>query len=235
MDRVFRSVRKRRPLSMREDFCGTAYLCAEWAKSLPERTAVGVDIDPSVLAWGKEHNLAPINEPGNRVRLLQQDVRAPSPGKFDIVNAFNFSYWIFRTRDEMRDYFKKVRRSLNKEGIFICDAYGGWEAQEPMFEERKVRGGFTYVWDQDVLNPIDHTAKNHIHFKFRDGSELKNAFSYEWRFWSLPELQELLQEAGFSNVQVYWDQSEDEDREDYKPSKRAENQPGWLAYLVSRV
>jgi len=32
---------------------------------------------------------------------------------------------------------------------------------------------------------------------------LDRAFSYYWRMWTLPELQELLQEAGFVKVTVY--------------------------------
>src|SRR5690606_41903974 len=65
-----------------------------------------------------------------RVTLLQQDVRSPSPGKFDVINALNFSYWIFRTRDEMRRYFTSVRKSLKADGAFFLDAYGGWESQD---------------------------------------------------------------------------------------------------------
>jgi hypothetical protein len=150
-----------------------------------------------------------------------------------VLGAFNFSYWIFKTREEMRRYFERCRRGLAKGGLFFLDAYGGWEAHEPMFEQRKIPGGFTYVWDQDEIDPITHRVLNHIHFEFRDGSKLERAFTYDWRFWTLPELTELLREAGFRDVRVYWDTSDDEDHEIYLPRKKAENQPGWLAYIVA--
>ena len=102
-----------------------------------------------------------------------------------------------------------------------------------MLEPRKVKAGFTYVWDQDSFDPITHDVVNHIHFEFKDGTRLEKAFTYEWRFWTLPEIKELLLEAGFSDVTVYWDQAEVGEDEDYRPSSRAENQPGWLAYLVA--
>ena len=232
---VFKKRRRRRAESLREDFCGTALMCADWVKSSKRglRTATGVDIDPEVLAWGREHNLAPLGERSKRVRLLQQDVRDRCPEKYDVVVAFNFSYWIFKTRPALRGYFETVRRSLENDGMLFVDAYGGWEAHEPMLEPRAVGRGVTYIWDQDEVCPITNSVVNYIHFRFKDGSKLNKAFTYEWRLWSLQELRELLEEAGFSEVLVYWDDADDDEKTDYRPRQRAENQPGWLAYLVA--
>jgi SAM-dependent methyltransferase len=233
IERVFRQIRGRTPETLREDFCGTALLTGTWVTRGATRKAIGIDIDPKVLAWGKEHNLTPISEPGDRVTIYCQDVRANVKERVDVIGAFNFSYWVFTTRDEMRAYFAHVRRGLGKQGVFLLDAYGGWESQEPMLENRSIRGGFTYVWDQDSFDPITHKVVNHIHFHFKDGSKLERAFTYEWRYWTLPELVELLKEAGYRDVRVYWDTSEDVEHEAYKVRGRAENQPGWLAYLAA--
>ena len=233
INRAFKKVRARQPLSLREDFCGTALLCGAWVKSLPGRTAQGIDIDPKVLAWGTKHNIAPLGEDAGKVNLLCQDVRAASPGKHDVVVAFNFSYWIFKTREALRAYFATVKKGLKKDGAFMLDAYGGWESVEPMMEPRSIKGGFTYVWDQDKFDPITHEVLNHIHFEFSDGTKLNKAFTYDWRFWTLPEITELLKEAGFSDAQVFWDKSNDNDTENYQPTKRATNHPGWLAYIVA--
>ena len=233
IERMFRQIRGRAPESLREDFCGTALLTANWVGRSGKRSAIGVDIDPKVLAWGKRHNLEPISEPGDRIKIYCQDVREPVTERVDVVGAFNFSYWVFTTRDEMRAYFAHVRRGLNKEGVFLLDAYGGWESQEPMLEKRPIAGGFTYIWDQHSFDPITHRVVNYIHFHFRDGTKLERAFKYEWRYWSLPELVELLKEAGYRDVRVYWDTSDDVDHEAYKVRPRAENQPGWLAYIAA--
>lgn len=233
MRRTYRRLFGDNPAAMREDFCGTALLCSTWVKGGKDRVATGVDICGNTLEWGRRRNLEPLGEAAERVTLLQQDVRDPSPGKFDVINALNFSYWVFRTRDEMRRYFASVRKSLKRNGAFFLDAYGGWEAQEPMLESRPIAAGFTYVWDQDSFDPIGHAIVNHIHFEFKDGTKLERAFTYEWRYWTLPELQELLREAGFDEVRVYWDSSPDEERESYRVRSRAENQPGWLVYLVA--
>lgn len=232
VERVFRG-RGRVPLSLREDFCGTALLCARWVESRPERTATGVDLDRDTLDWGIEHNLVPLGDARKRVKLLQQDVCERVRNRFDATLALNFSYWVFKTRKAMRDYFVNVLRSMEPDGAFILDAYGGWEAQEPMLEPRKIDGGFTYVWDQDGFDPISHDILNHIHFEFKDGTKVDRAFSYDWRFWSLPEIQELLTEAGFEQVEVWWDDTADEEEADYRPRKHVSNQPGWIAYIVA--
>jgi SAM-dependent methyltransferase len=229
----FKKIRGKVPLSFREDFCGTAILCAEWVKSSKERTATGLDIDAPTLAWGRKHNIEPIGDAAERVTLLQKDVRATLKQKHDIICAFNFSYWIFKTREEMRAYFAKVRSGLAKGGLFFLDAYGGWESHQPMQEHRKIKDGFTYVWDQNTFDAITHDVTNYIHFEFKDGTKLHKAFRYDWRFWSMPELQELLEEAGFSKVHVYWDTSNDVTKDAYRIRTRAPNQPGWLAYMVA--
>jgi hypothetical protein len=132
----------------------------------------------------------------------------------------------------MRRYFEKVRSALGRDGMFFIDLYGGWEAQEPMVDRRKIKRRFIYEWEQELFDPITHRVVNHINFEFKNGSRLDRAFTYDWRFWTLPELSELLEEAGYSRVVVYWDRSPSDDYEDYRPTTRATNHPGWLAYIV---
>lgn len=234
LHRVFRKLSGRRALSLREDFCGTAYLCASWVSSHLDRTATGVDLDGEVLASGRARHIEPLGDAARRVTLLQEDVRALRDARFDIVCAYNFSYWIFTTRQQLREYFAAAREALVEDGVFALDAYGGTEAMEAREEARKIAGGFTYVWDQAEFNPIDHSVVNHIHFRFKDGTKLNRAFTYAWRFWTLPEIQELLLEAGFSEVSVYWDIADDDEDADYRPRKVVENQLSWVCYLMAR-
>ncbi len=224
----------RKPMSLREDFCGTALLCAEWVESKKGRTATGIDIDPSVLAWGREHNIAPLGERASSVELIQGDVRERRTKKHDIVCAFNYSYWYFKDRPTLRGYFEAVKDGLGPDGLFFIDLFGGYEAVQVLSEERKY-DGFRYVWDQAMFNPITHDFKAHIHFKFKDGSKMKPAFTYEWRMWTIPELTELLHEAGYPYVECLWEE-EDEDGEGtgiFRPRKKVINDPAYNAYLVA--
>jgi hypothetical protein len=94
---------------------------------------------------------------------------------------------------------------------------------------------FTYIWDQARYSPVTGEMLCHIHFKFPDGSKLKKAFSYDWRLWTLPEVREMLTDAGFERVTVYWEGT-DEDGEGngvFTPEEKGEADAGWIAYIVA--
>ena len=100
-------------------------------------------------------------------------------------------------------YFQAAYKNLAKRGLLVADIEGGTEAIDVHEEIRRQRG-FTYVWDQDYFDAITHYALCYIHFRFPDRSEIKRAFSYDWRIWTLPEVRELMLEVGFRKADVYW-------------------------------
>jgi hypothetical protein len=235
LQKTFKALRGRDAKSFREDFCGTASASCEWVRTGADHYAIGVDIDGDVLDWGRKHRVARLPEASRpRVQLLKEDVMKVTTGAVDIVGAFNFSYWIFKTRDELRSYFARVREALNDDGIFFLDAFGGSEAYVVQKEKTKY-DGFTYIWDQAEFEPVTGRILCHIHFKFPDGSKLKQAFTYDWRLWTLPELRELLLEAGFSKAAVYWEGTDDDGEGNGEFSEHAagEADPAWIAYLVA--
>jgi len=235
-DRVFRNHYGRPPLVLREDFCGTALVCYEWIKSRSDRRAVGVDLDPEPLDWGRR-KLMPSLDPdtSRRLKLIEGDVRT-TRAKAEIIAAQNFSYFCFETRDELRNYFAHARRHLGNEGLLVLDALGGSEVMEDDREEITSFRDFKYVWNQIDFDPVTHHCKYAIHFRFKDGSELKNAFRYSWRLWTLPELRELLLEAGFSGADIYWegtDRKTGEGNGVYRKRERGDADPAWIVYLVA--
>lgn len=235
--RVFRKVRGRDARTLREDFCGTAVVCFEWAKRSPLNTAIGVDLDPGALAWADEHHRPRHDKEVNRrVRLLRSDVRHPRgvAKGVDVVQAGNFSSWVFNSRPAMLEYYRSVRRSLVKDGLFILDAYGGWAASKSLTERRRY-ARFTYVWEQASYNPITGDYVCHIHFEFKDGTKLRRAFTYRWRLWTLPEMRELLEEAGFRRSTVYWEGDDGKGGGNgvFRPSTRGEDCASFICYIVA--
>lgn len=234
IDRVFTKAHDRPALTLREDFCGTGFLCAEWVKSRRERRAVGLDLHAPTLAYGREHHVAPLGEAGSRVELRRQDVLAGTRERFDVVVAFNFSYCVFKQRAVLARYLARAKASLAPGGVFMLDIYGGPDAQTELVEAKRMRG-FTYVWDQRPYDALSAEAVRYIHFRFRDGSEMRRAFTYDWRIWSLPELRDLLHEAGFSRVEVYWEGSDAKGRGNgvFRKVARAQNEQAWIAYVLA--
>jgi len=235
--KVYRQLRGRDPKHLREDFCGTAALAAEWLKQGDDFTAEGFDLDPEPLAWGKQHNFAPLGEVAERMTFHQKDVRSPADKRPDICTAPNFSYWLFHERKDLADYFRSAHADLADDGLFVIDLYGGPEAMVEMEELRELGGGITYVWDQKEYWPASGEYECAIHFRFRDGSELTDAFRYTWRFWHLTELRDLLYEVGFKNVGAYFEGTDEEDGEsgdgNFELDERGENCEAWIGYLVA--
>ena len=235
---TYQTLRKKKPRHLREDFCGTCLLSSWWARRGKKYTTESYDIDPEPLHWGKQNNLSPLGKPGQRVTQYQEDARVASRQAPDVRCAQNFSYWVFKTRAEMLDYFRGVRKDLAVGGIFVIDLHGGPESFQELEEETEMEDqSFTYVWDQDSINPITGEARLHIHFRFPDGTEMTDAFTYDWRLWGLPELTEIMLDAGFSQVDCYWEGT-DEDGEsgngEFTVSREGEACLSYVAYLVAQ-
>jgi cyclopropane fatty-acyl-phospholipid synthase-like methyltransferase len=236
LSRIYKRERGQLAKRFREDFCGTFWICSEWVKSHAERTAVGVDISTSPTDYGMEHHYAKLSEDQqSRVEILHQDVRKVSRQKFDLICALNFSYFIFKRRETLCEYFRAVRKSLGPKGIFVADHFGGPANLNPQVEARQcqARDGrkFRYYWEQATFNPITSEAKFHIHFSTPDRVRIDRAFTYDWRMWSIPEITEIMLEAGFKETKVYW-----EFGGEFRPTTKGEDDCDvWICYIVGLV
>ncbi len=246
--RLFKRRRKRPLRRLREDFCGTAVLACEFVKAHPENRAWGVDFHQPTLDWGIEHHVSKLGADAERLELLCADVMDADTPLVDAVGALNFSYWIFKERETMLRYFRRARAALVDDGVFFLDVFGGQDAMASQEEDRKISGQrgpdgqkiptFKYTWHQAKFNVVNHDMTCHIHFKLGDGTKLRKAFSYHWRVWTLPELQDLLIEAGFTSTEVHmegWDDDNDEADGIFRRRSFMENQLGWVGYLVALV
>lgn len=224
------------PLHFREDFCGTAAMCAEWIGRDAAATAEAYDIDPEVLAWGRQRHIEPLGDDAKRIELHEADIREPGERRADVRCAHNFSYQILSRRAELLDYFTKCREGLSARGIFVIDLFGGSDAQTEMEEEREIEeADFTYVWEQRAFHPASGHMDCFIHFRFPDGSSMDEAFAYSWRLYSPPELRDILLEAGFREVRTFFEVF-DEDGDGTGEFERDEKGPaceGWIGYMVA--
>ncbi|MCY4321427.1 MAG: class I SAM-dependent methyltransferase, partial [Bdellovibrionaceae bacterium] len=145
----------------------------------------------------------------------------------------NFSYFTLKERSLMLKYFKNALKCLSKKSLFIIDVLGGTECEE-LSEEEIQHENFSYYWDLDYFDPISRTGHFYIHFKRKGEKKIKKVFSYDWRLWTLPELKDILIEAGFSKVHVYWEGTDKKGEGNgiFKPVKNGDICESWIAYLV---
>lgn len=216
------------PLVLREDFCGTANLASTWVANHPRRRrAIAIDSDSKVLAYAERRHRRSLGAAANRLRLIEGDVMRCA-AKADVIASLNFSHFIYKTRRELLKYLRHARRCLASGGMMLLDLYGGPGAMAPGIDERPF-GDFTYLWEQASYDPLTAVVRNHIHFRFPDGSERRRAFTYDWRLWTLAELREAVIEAGFRDIEVWYEGGEAFERDIDTAEYDA-----WVAYLIAR-
>lgn len=235
MDRVFKERRGRLPVSLREDFCGTGFASSTFVKRRAGTVAHGIDLCQDTMNWGKKKHFPSLTaEQRSRVQLLRGDVLKVTTPPADVLAALNFSYFIWKTRAQLVAYFKAAFRNIAPGGLIVLDAYGGYESFS-LQEETRNLDGFVYAWETSKYNPINGDVLNHIHFRFPDGTELKRAFTYDWRLWTLAEIQEALTDAGFVKPAVYWEGTMKNGDGDgvFRRKQVGEACAGWIAYVVA--
>jgi len=223
------------PFVFREDFCGTGAISCAWVQQDKNCEAYGVDLDPEPLKMGLSRHFSKLSKSQqSRMHYLQKNVLKVKTPAIDIVCAFNFSYFIFKSRKQMLQYFKSVRKSLNKQGVFFLDIFAGPESQKLVTDTKKLNG-LTYYWECQHFNPFTHECTFAIHFKDAKGKKHNNVFTYDWRFWTMPELRDLLSEAGFSKTVVYWegDDADGNGNGVFTPAEDAENCDAWVSYIAA--
>ncbi len=234
--KTYQSIYSKKPYIFREDFCGTFITGLKWVKKHPKNQAIVIDKSLEPLTYGKKNHLTQLkNSDRKRLKIIKKSILSPRLESADIISVSNFSYFIFKEQERLLKYFKNVKRQLKKQGLFIIDVFGGSQCLEPC-EESIDHGGFTYYWDQESFDPITHHGVFHIHFKRKNEKKRKKVFSYDWRMWSIPELKDILQRAGFSKTYIYWEtsNSKGEGTGIFKKTSKGEPCETWIAYLVSK-
>lgn len=233
MQDEYKRIFKKNPVLFREDFCGTGAISCEWVKQDKKREAYGIDLDPEPLAMGHERHFSKLKPTEQkRMHYRKENVLKTKTPKVHVICAFNFSYFIFKSRKDLVKYFKSVRKSLKSDGVFFLDIFGGPESQKLVTDVKKLKN-LTYYWECQQFNPITHECLFAIHFRDSKGKKHSNVFTYEWRFWTLPEIHDALKEAGFGRTLTFWEGDDDEGSGNgiFTESADGENCDAWVAYV----
>lgn len=195
-----------RPRVLREDFSGSGALCRGWQLVAPSAKSIAVDADQVPL-----RKLAGVEG----VRAVNADVMTCRL-KADIIAATNFPLGYWHTRELLVAYLEHARRCTAPSGIFACDLYGGSDAFTPGKTSVTLRGPsgerIRYTWEQRNADPITARVFNAIHFHIASKSrgrraarpvEFRDAFTYDWRLWSIPEMRDAMLDAGWASVDIY--------------------------------
>ncbi len=222
------------PKSLCDDFCGAGAVARAFTRAFPNATATAIDKDSNALKALKARCDEHIAE---RIVARKADVLT-STSKADIIAALNFPVGYFHDRPSLLAYCKRARSRLRPRGVLVIDTYGGPTAFQIGRYEVRLDNGVRYTWEQREANPLSARVLNAMHFDLPGGKSLRDAFVYDWRLWSVPELRDALAEAGFTSVEVYLSMGSAIDakgRLRIEPSEAPDNlDDDFVAYLVAR-
>ncbi|MEM9374455.1 MAG: hypothetical protein AAGA55_12505 [Planctomycetota bacterium] len=197
---LLRAIHGQNPIVLGEDFSGTAALSYEWV-GRDENRAIAADLDAAAIGHRPDHE---------RVAKVVSDVlTVPDPCDVLFVGNFSIGYW--HTRAELIRYLRHARSRMKPGGVFVCDTYGGESAflTGDVHRPTPLPNGYIcrYTWEQRHADPLTGMVTDVIHFRIEKAGviehEFMDAFVYEWRLWSVPELRDALIEAGFAEAQVF--------------------------------
>ena len=224
--------RGRYPTRLREDFAGTAAVSAAWCDFADTFDALAIESHGPTHRWAARRYA---DRP--RLRLIHADVLACTRPLVDVTAVLNFSIGELRTRDALLAYLRHARRCLRREGILVADLFGGPGAMTLGTQTRRVgdaHGSFTYLWEQRRYDHVTARIDCRIHFRVGHRT-LRDAFVYDWRLWTPPELLDALRDAGFADAQVWCDPLDARGRSagEYQPLSTMPARHDFVAYVVA--
>ena len=255
--RAYMTLRGQTPTKLKEDFAGTAAVATAWVNYHDACVAVAVEIDRATVQWARNRAAALLSaDQLSRLSIIQADVKLVEEPRVDIVAAMNFSIFGYHDRDSLRSYFKAARSSLLPGGMLVFDAFGGPGAMRPGTQSRPVAPAMfidedddtahdpaaavpenlTYHWEQRSYDALSGMIDCRIHFGLDERIVAPDAFVYDWRLWTLPELLEVVREAGFSDATVWCDEVDEETGEadgSFEPADAIPARDDWVAYVVA--
>jgi len=232
------------PTRLREDFGGTGEIAAAWVALNPEHQAMSVERDAETCRFADRRHVALLHERPGDLLLVQADVAELQRPRVDLIAAMNFSLLVYHDRATLRQYFRRCRAGLRSGGVLAFDLFGGPGAMrcgeqrvpiDPPQDEPVPE--FTYRWQQRDFDAKSGRIDCRIHFDLLDGITLRDAFTYDWRLWTLPELIGLLGAAGFADVTVWCDTYvPDTGQSDgiYEPVDRLPAREDWVVYVTAK-
>ncbi|MBX9735640.1 MAG: hypothetical protein K2X32_01830 [Phycisphaerales bacterium] len=228
---LLRAIHAGEPKVLGEDFCAGAACARHWVKSIPAGVAYVADIDPEPLRRVRAWHVEQTPEVARRLIAKRLDVLKKSASgarSCDVLFTGNFSIGEIHSRDDLVSYLNRSRNRLKRNGVLICDTYGGETAftrgsvqrihpVPPALTGSRASTRVRYTWQQRTADPLTARVENAIHFRVEQGGEivqeLTDAFVYHWRLWSVPELRDAMLEAGFRRVEIYAQLIDAEDSE----------------------
>ena len=196
--------------------CGTGALACEFAKEQYEVTALDLSEEMLMMASKRaaEENVS--------IQLVQGDMMDLSEiGTYEAITCFSDSLCYMPNRQAVQEVFDAVYRTLEPGGTFIFDVHSLYQIQEvfPEYSYHYQTDDFAFLWDS-YPGEKEHSIEHFLTF-FVQENEGELLFSrydelHKERTYSLDNYTMMLENANFTDIQVFADFTDEKPTETSK-------------------
>lgn len=194
-----------RPRHIADLGCGTGTLALDLFQKGYRVTGVDLSEEMLMIAQSK------LEMPSPQMRFLCQDLRElVLPEPCDMAISFCDSLNYILDEDGLRETFARVRQNLKPGGCFLFDVHTEYKLQEKLGNNvfYEVSDEVTYLWQSRYDAVAKQVEYDITFFAVEDEEEELYRRFHEWhvqRAYGQDVLRGLLQEVGFTTVEVYAD------------------------------
>ncbi|MGX7199908.1 class I SAM-dependent DNA methyltransferase [Enterococcus nangangensis] len=192
--------------------CGTGDL----ALLLADKFQVsGLDLSEEMLAMADRK----AQEADVSLNLIAGDMRdLKDIGHYDAVTCYSDSLCYLANAQDVQQTFDEVFQVLKEEGTFIFDVHSIYQVEEGFkdYSFHDQTEDFAFLWDS-YPGDAPYSVEHYLTFFVKEGEEdlfLRKDELHQERTYPLPEYLRLLENAGFTRVEVFGDFTEDAPQED---------------------
>lgn len=182
--------------------CGTGDLAVFLAKE--GFTVTGLDLSEEMLSVADQKAF------DNKVEIafLQGDMRElPEINAFDGVTCYSDSLCYLKSEEEVLQAFKGVYSNLKVGGHFLFDVHSPYQITEGFLDYsfHDQTENFAFLWDS-YPGETPLSVSHYLTFFIKEGESFQRYDElHEERTYDLATFKKLLKEAGFKNIQVFGD------------------------------
>lgn len=194
--------------------CGTGDLAIRLQKRGYEVT--GLDLSQDMLTMADEKAFDAKEE----LQWVQGDMRdLRGIGEFQSVTCYSDSLCYLQSEPDMQQTFDEVYQVLAENGCFLFDVHSVYQVEEGFkdYSFHDQTDDFAFLWDS-YPGKETHSVEHFLTFFVKDQDEtfVRKDELHQERTYEIKDYLRMLENAGFSNVEVYGDFTDEKPTETTK-------------------
>lgn len=195
--------------------CGTGILALDLAKEGYDVTAL--DLSDDMLSVASERFNEAFGEESNPIQLTQGDMMdLTEVGQYDVITCYSDSLCYMKNPLEVQQVFDEVYKTLEPGGTFIFDVHSTYKMTDvfPEFSFHQETEQYAFLWDSyPDKEPLSIVHELSFYVQDDDGRFERYLEDHHERTYKLEHYLTMLESAGFNNVEVFADFTDDKPTE----------------------